>query len=654
MLFVLTFVVAPLSAQTPDSTLVTEPADSLQVETDSLDKRRPVGFLQMKPGVAVADTLPVRTPALDAVDILADVPGSFVYDFGTPGWPDGWSPDGLNPNQVALLLNGLPFEDLWTGRPHYNLLPLAFSAPLHLEMVHFDAPVAAHARVRVYDQSRPLTELHYLGGGEGLKSIDALHMQQRSLGLFGRPGILQLLGTYSGRAATGEYPGSKLEQGRQVQIRLRYRQPNWSFELYNLHNRRRIGTHGGVLPDNSLNFNSIYRRTGADVEDPEAQRRIKRNDLALTFRTRLIPGLSEPLTISTYHISEETSFRSYLDTLATDINRTGIRVLQQVALSSHRIMLRLEGWTDHVTQSSAFLDSKGYSQSQLHAVARDSLRIIGLFSVIEGSLHAHNTTLYPGGYFSFTRDLGTTHLFLETSLSGQRVTWIEQYGYGDFVRTDGDLQVGRMIQVRSGFSISQGAFDFTLTGFTHHQTHPADLFIYGGSDTVRVVVSDQPLRKVGMSGNLGWRCSAEKGFYFTLRPTYFRTINKTASNEHDRISASLPSFFVRSRLGARYLVFRGDLDFDLYLQGRFWTKMRSRTLHQQTALLVLPASDARFFGPSGTLDIVMEAGIRSAKVFVSFENLLSGTTFLPGNLIVPVYPLPARRFRFGVYWPILD
>jgi hypothetical protein len=54
------------------------------------------------------------------------------------------------------------------------------------------------------------------------------------------------------------------------------------------------------------------------------------------------------------------------------------------------------------------------------------------------------------------------------------------------------------------------------------------------------------------------------------------------------------------------------------------------------------------------LDVGLEAGIREATLFFSMENVLSGTPVQPGTLIVPVYPLPERRFRFGVYWPILD
>ena len=123
------------------------------------------------------------------------------------------------------------------------------------------------------------------------------------------------------------------------------------------------------------------------------------------------------------------------------------------------------------------------------------------------------------------------------------------------------------------------------------------------------------------------------------------------------MEAALPEFFVQGRLGARYAIF-GDLALDLSLRGRFWTEMRSRTLHAPTGLLVLPHEDDDLFPPSGflpssgMLDIVVEAGLRTATLFLAYENVLSGTQLLAGNLIVPVYQLHERRLRFGVFWPI--
>jgi hypothetical protein len=54
------------------------------------------------------------------------------------------------------------------------------------------------------------------------------------------------------------------------------------------------------------------------------------------------------------------------------------------------------------------------------------------------------------------------------------------------------------------------------------------------------------------------------------------------------------------------------------------------------------------------LDVALKAGIRDATLFLTFENVLSGTSLQPGVLVVPVYPLPEQRFRFGVFWPIWE
>jgi hypothetical protein len=100
-------------------------------------------------------------------------------------------------------------------------------------------------------------------------------------------------------------------------------------------------------------------------------------------------------------------------------------------------------------------------------------------------------------------------------------------------------------------------------------------------------------------------------------------------------------------------LFEGDLRLTAFLRGRAWSGFRSRAFQPETGLFVLPAADDLLFGPSGSLDLVVEGGIRTATLFLTVDNLLSGT-FYPGTLLVPLYPLPKRALRFGVYWPLLN
>jgi hypothetical protein len=89
----------------------------------------------------------------------------------------------------------------------------------------------------------------------------------------------------------------------------------------------------------------------------------------------------------------------------------------------------------------------------------------------------------------------------------------------------------------------------------------------------------------------------------------------------------------------------------VYAVGRFWSSFSSRRYDPVTGVLALPEAGARTIGNSGTLDLRIEAGIRSATAFVGFENVLAGLSY-PGTTLVPNYPLAAQAFRFGILWPI--
>ena len=156
----------------------------------------------------------------------------------------------------------------------------------------------------------------------------------------------------------------------------------------------------------------------------------------------------------------------------------------------------------------------------------------------------------------------------------------------------------------------------------------------------------------GISAEFGFRRKAQRGFYLTASSTQFQFNSALSSSVYESLSQSLPEVLIQGRSGLRYRIFQGDLDFDLYTRGRLWSSFLGRTLHPQTGLLVLRDITSRPIDSSATIDVVLEAKVRTATFFIGFENLLSGTTVIIGNMLVPDYPLPQRRFRFGVYWPI--
>ena len=676
-------------AQTPDST-ETAPADSLRLPpADSLGQpaphlmrgpaldslaaadtsggadslrtpRPPVGYARFARGAVVGDSLPATRPALDVTELLADVPASFVYRFGSPGWPDAWSPYGLSPQHVALTLNGRPFADPVTGRPRYDLLPLAFMERPRVEAERYGAPVGVEAEVRPYTAPQPLTELRYLAGAT-IQSVDAIHVQERRRSLFGRPGVLNVLGAYSGREAEGAYAergfGTRLKKVRRTYGRLRYEQAAWSVELSNLHNRRRVGAFGGVVL-NAFTFVPI----GATLIDADARRQTLRNDLALTLRARLVPGLDAPLTASAYWAAQTFRYLARADTLETKTNRYGFLVQQRAALGPHGLTFQLEGWQDHLRSTNALAAPRRYGHA-LHASVRDTAQWRATELVLEGGAHSEPGRFFPSASARLEQRLGPLRLFASGAYTGQPVSPVERYGYGDHVVAAPAVPDGRVTWAEAGTAVQGGPFDLALSAFAHRTSEALDLYVETGADSVETTgypptdsvearVSGTPHERVGVTARAGWRRDAQRGFYLTAQATLSRFLNPDVSPEHARVAGSLPEAFGQARFGTRYAPFRGDLDFDLYVLSRFWSAMRSRTLHPQTGLLALPPLGARAFGPSNTLDVYFETRFRDASLFLAFENAFSGTTLLLGNLIVPVYPLPARRFRFGVFWPI--
>lgn len=658
VLLLTVFVVAEVRAQEPDTSVV---VDTTVATSDTVVVFRPVGFEGPEPGRVVNAGLPVLHPALDTPGILSEMPGSFFYDFGVPGWPDAWSPYGLDPARVALSLHNVPFNDPITGRPLYDLLPLAFLEPLRVQNTRYGAPSAVYGHLRPYSSRNPLTELRYRKGDNGLQSIDATHTQVRLLSLFGRQGVLGVVGGYSGRASQGEYPGSRLRRERKLFARLRYAGESWTVELLELFNRRDLGAHSGVMPRIPGVFESIYQRLDASVFQQNALRHTSRNDLVLTARKHVLPGIERPFTAAVFWTRYAVDFSSVGDTLFAGASRVGGSALQEVTIGTHTLRFRLDGWSEQLNQGLVNPDSLTASRRSLHLSAHDSLRLFSAGVTLEGSYHTGSAMSGFAGAIGIEKDFGRTRLFGTVTLTGQPTSWIEQAGFGGFVEPVSSLPNERVLLVRLGTALEAGPFDLGIQGFASRTTDPIDLYApaYTGGelrspDTVFVAVDGTAHERVGLIFTAGWRREAERGLYATAQSTLLRFLDAGESELQARVASSIPELFGRGRIGARFTLFQRDLDLDVYVQGRYWTEMRSRLFHPATGLLVVPSLTHPVFGSSGSLDAVAEIGIRTATLFLAYENMLSGTVFMRGNLIVPVYPLPERRFRFGVYWPIFN
>ncbi len=656
-------------AQVADTTQVPPPRDSVAVPMpDSLALpppnasakapilfQTPVSFLDLDAGIVINDSLPTTSPALGPADLLADYNGSFLYDFGASGWPDGWSTNGIAPHNVALSYNGIPFDNSTTGTAAYELLPFALLQPFRLQAGRFGAPMTVNTRLRSLEASRPITEIRYRQSNNGLKSVLVFHSQRRNIPLRQRMGVLGILLAYGGHGANGEYPGSRLEGARQLLTRLRYQHPWGSVELMNLTNRRRLGAHAGVVFDEN-NFDTIYARFGAMVTNPNAQRQSLRNDLALTARTNILPDTTRPFTAMGYWTAN--TFR-YVngDTLQARTNRFGYQLSQAMPLGDAEINFVLEGWRENLrNNSNALPDSLDPVRSALQLSLKTQIPLgpaqLDIIPAFYFNKNDQFEDSFLGGSSRLSFSNGTLGAHLQASYTTQNGSWVQDYGWQGSIAPL--RAASRVAQIEAGASLALGLLTLEGKVFTNNAENYTDFFARTASDSIDVQLFSGDVNWVGVSGELGLRKHARRGFYLTVSPTLYTLQNSNTSSAHSTLGASLPELYLQGRLGMRYVIFRGDLDLDLYTRARLWSQFDSRTLHDETGVLVLRPIGSRPVDASVAMDVVIEAGIRTATLFLSFENLLSNPSLIPGNLLVPNYPLPAQRFRFGVYWPIRD
>lgn len=649
----------PAQAQVPDSvrtappdSVQTAPPDSMQrprTETDPAPLR-PLPFVRDAWATAPDTTRPVARFARDVPDALTPVSGAFLYDVGATGWPDGWSLRGFSPQQTTLWLDGVPFDDPLTGRPRFDLIPIEFLASPGLGADQLGAPSAVYTRFRTYDVVRPLTELRFRRNSGGLQSIGVAHVQQRRI----RDGLLQVAGGFFGRAVDNEYPNSDLRKERRLYGRIHYRRERWAVMLSDLHSRRRIGAHSGVIPQGGF-FETVFNRAIAQVEDPSARRKTIRNHLDLSVRAPLVPGLASPLLLTGYWTKQAFSYRNNPDTLAADTDRLGGRLRQTASWGRHHLHLEAGGYVDQLDPDSSL--GLATTHRRAYATLRDSVALGSSALTLSGGWHTGDASAFPSAQVRWDHGRSRWAAFAEVRLTGAPRSWAEQHGFGAVLSPLTTLPTSRIVEGRLGAERQLGAFDIELEAFAHTIRDPVDLFSTAGRDTLAVQALNDPVHRVGGTLRMGWRRGTPAGLYATAQATALQSLNRTASAAHRRLANTLPEVWGRGRIGARFVAFAGDLDANLYLQGRAWTPFRSRVFHPPTALFAIPDANVipdfdATFGPSGTLDVRFEAGIRGATLFLAYDNALSGTPLQTGTLLVPVYPLPEQNFRFGVYWPI--
>ena len=636
-----TLAVDTVAADTLDSPLTA-------VELHRQARRAPpdsvIGFFRDGRGSAVGRREPARVPVLHPVEYVHDLAGAFSWAFRSSGWPDAWSRYGLDPADTRIERDGRVYENLTVGRSALEMVPIGF-----MESVRLDGAATLVMNTSTFDIARPITGIRYQTDNLSLQHVEAFHAQRRLLTFFGRTGVLNLTGGYMGRGASGEYPGSRLQRERGLYGRVRFARPTWSVQIANLYGRHEVGAHAGVQPFLGAPYETIYSRLDPAVRNEGADRTTIRNDFDVTLR---LHKLQQPTTVIVYHTAE--SFRyDYLNEYAgARINRFGVAGSQPFTAGGHRLDARLDAWIENVEDDFAL---QGLRQRYaITSSVQDSLGVGIATLVLNAGFRMDETRLLPTGAMNISVGTWPLRFFAEALADAAPVSRIATQGFGRYVVPSPDAITRQILLGRAGVDAARGAWSASLEAFVAREQDGVAFTARPTRDTIVVHPFLHAVDRAGIAAGAGFRADARRGIYAEASATALTWLRDIELPGAVPLSETQPALWLNARLGARALLFQGDLDADLYVRGHTWTAMKGRVLHPQTGLLVIPDAGAHHFGGSGWLDVVLEGDVRTATLFVAYENVLSGTQITLGNLLVPDYPLPERRLRFGVFWPIFD
>jgi hypothetical protein len=603
-------------------------------------------FAQAQDDFTSTPPLPIQALNADPSIELGLAPGVFSWRFDAAGWPNGLSSLGQDPNHVTLNWDGKTMDDLITGRPRYDMVPLAM-----LASQTWDEFGQVLMKSEKLDSLYPQTRVRYESAGDGLQAVHALHVQNRYRATSDSTGYrLQTVFGYAGAGAKGEYDGSALRRGRQITARIALEGNDWGLWIQDVASRRAVGAHAGVLPFPGASYESIYQRLGATVSDPTARRRTVRNDLELGGRMSHRGWLTSLRAIRS---SQTLDFKgSSLENRAWT-TRWQVRADAGRSFRPGRIIL-----TSHIERDGGYGGSAWKSRPETRTRAQLGVTLSS-HAGYQVAVGAEEGTVASWWYAQASADRNVGPVRVDGSLSrrARHISMLEWSGFSEEVASLSSLSklpLQEQRLARLELQVPVGPLTWGVEA-SYLQEHDAIVHQLASDVTLlssSVLAGTRSLSVVTIS--LLWREDHARGVYANLHGS-MHSSKAPASTAVGRLwQTSMPDQWATARLGMRALLFEGDLDLDLYVRGRVWQTMNGLRLHTPTGLLVLPSDESSLVPESAAVDIGATGMVRGATFFFSYENMFSGTTLLVGNLLVPDYPLPRQRIRFGVYWPIAN
>ena len=625
--------------------------DTTQAKKDSVIHALPI------PDLGTTEPFSVTTPVIPSLqitkndyrslyDVIGIVPGVFVRDLASPGAQEQLFINGLTDRNVAVLVDGIPYNDHYTGSLNLSGLPVEMID--HIEVitgptaVYYDGrsnAAAINLVTKNFTNNRAITVLRFSQGVNGYSQTDASFAQNIANGL-NLSFALSHNGFGSNKEAAhyrGRFNNSNLDAW-QLRSKLRYDITDWfGITATYAYERSWKGLFGGVDLDVSPTLYDI----GASAVNNDAYEKSFRHHSQITAAFLPFADSSLLATFSFYHQDRLREFRDE-ENRSFAVNGLFIRrdfpsltrgFRSQVI--SHSTDLRMLVYADLNRTQSADVLSGGAKAELFPGTAITMTPFVTMRTAPHQStanagadLHA---TWGPLSFFG----TATRNIINDRSFSGSALQPKTAAFYDLSLRPIETADIDE-----AGVQWKSGGTTLRLSARQTTLFHPIvlDTLPLTGNATY-YDPGTQHFRSAVVSAHVQWENFHAEG-----------SASFTDVKDVMRDSVSLRLFPQWTANGSIYFdgwLANGHLDLRIGIRGTFVSQQSGMSPLDEYAYWI-PSARVRY-GPVGTADFFMVAKIGDAYVHLIWENLAGNQYFL-----APFYPMYDRNIRFGVTWEFVD
>lgn len=589
-------------------------------------------------------------------DILAAQPGVFVRDLASAGQPDQLVINGIDGMNIAIFVDGVPYNDYYTGTVNLWQLPVDAVDRVEVmtgaEALFYDGHSAGGAIniiTKEYRNNRAVTRWRYSQGVSGYSQTDAMFAQNIRSGMNLSLGLSHY-GFGSGKSSAGyraRFYNSNTDSWM-FRSKLRYDVSNMlNLSLAYTYDRSWTGLHGGVDYGNTA---SIFDGLNADVRNLESYEKNYNSHASFTAAFFPFEDSTFAATMTFYGADR---LREYRDEENRGTLRNGVYTSRNGIFTARDFSSAQRGAKIQIVSGLPGIHLLTYADMQ-RVRQRDIITVGAKADLLPGSF----LTVTP---FAAARDMqnqftvyggvtGTLRVIPSVELYGTMTDAVLHDAPPSSV--DNAANFSYQERTKETFTLLEAGLRLTGTGditggvmvrrSTEHHPVIFDTVASATTPLNNAYYFPENMKTDVVTAHLHVKMWGD--FHAEGQGTYLLQPSRTRLG----IAMTLyPDIVMSGSLYFQGLLAKGALDLRAGVRGNFYSKQTGMAPYDEFGVWI-PSTELKY-GPAGTMDLFAVGKIGDAYVHIIWENV-TGSQYL----LAPVYPMYDQNIRFGVSWEFLD